>query len=607
MPSAMQKFRTALARVIAPKSRAPRGRSAFAAAQFNRLTGDWIMAASRSADQETRGELKVLRNRARELDRNSPFGARYSQLVAENIIGDTGIRLKAKNKLKDGTSLHRGANAGMEAAWTDWSRAENCDVTTKLTLRECLALAVSEWATDGEILIRLWEGPQFGPYGFKIQVMDPDFLDETWNQERMGDSPLIRQGVEYDSFGAPVAYWMWTRHPNENATDRRRERVPADQIIHAFLPRRAGQSRGIPHATAAMMTLKMLDGYIEAELVAARTASASMGSIEDIPGADAPPVTPNAAGDENGNQNAIPTEAEPGSFMDLRGTGSKLSLWNPEHPTSAFPTFTRMMSQYAAMGFGISYSTLTGDLSQANYGSLRVGMLDERLHWRRLQKFVVDHVLDRVFRRWLKMALLNRRIDGITDFDIARWTTVDWHPRGFDWIDPLKDVQGELIEVAAGVGSLTRMCGARGLDLEEVIAERAEEIRLFDQYGVTSTIATTITDRPTGETNPGDTGADVPGETPATDTTAAAKAAKSWETVPEVIEMRKAIESLYRSIEHQASAIASARKPAPAPQVTIAPGAVQVHVDNNTPAPARPTGAKRQADGSLKLEYEGAV
>jgi lambda family phage portal protein len=158
-----------------------------------------------------------------------------------------------------------------------------------------------------------------------------------------------------------------------------------------------------------------------------------------------------------------------------------------------------MMSHYAAMGYGISYGTLTGDLSEANYGSLRVGMLDERLHWKRLQRFIVVHVLDRVYRRWLKMALLNRMIVGITDFDAKRWTTVQWHPRGFDWIDPLKDVQGELVEVAAGVNTLTRMCGERGLDFEEIVEERAEELKLLEQYGVASTLATPFSDLPIDE------------------------------------------------------------------------------------------------------------
>ena len=523
MASRLSKIRTALARAIAP--RPPQKRNAFAGAGFSRLNSDWVMAASRSADQELRYELRTLRNRARELDRNSPFGSRYSQLVAENVIGPDGIRFKAKNKLKDGTDLHRGANAGLEDAWKDWSRPDYCDVTRRYSLTECLSLAAAEWATDGEVLIRLWEGPSFGPYGFMIEILDPDLLDENWNQEPQGNLPKIRQGVEFDRFGAPAAYWMFTRHPNDASLDRARVRVPADQIIHAFIPRRAGQSRGIPHAAAIMTTIKMLDGYVEAELVAARVASATMGAVIDQQNGDGPAINPNATGDEGGNQNAIPAEAEPGSMLDLRGQGAQLAMWDPQHPTSAFPDFTRMMSHQVAMGFGISYGTLTGDLSQANYGSLRVGMLDERDHWRRFQQFFVVHVLDRIYRRWLKMALLNQRVSGITDFDATRWTRVLWQPKGFDWIDPLKDVQGELIEIQAGMNSITRACASRGVDHEEILQERAEEIRMAQEYGVDIVLATTIADKVADDTS---TDATEQSDATGSPSTAATAASKSW-------------------------------------------------------------------------------
>ena len=45
---------------------------AYAAAQNNRLTSDWISQAT-SADSEIRGGIRVLRNRARQLVRDSDF------------------------------------------------------------------------------------------------------------------------------------------------------------------------------------------------------------------------------------------------------------------------------------------------------------------------------------------------------------------------------------------------------------------------------------------------------------------------------------------------------------------------------------------------------
>jgi lambda family phage portal protein len=462
-------MRATIANAIAPK---PLARS-FDAANYNRLVADWVNAYSRSADAETRYTLRTMRNRAREQVQNSALGIRYWQLLGENVIGADGIGYQAKNVTKEG-KLFVAANKALEAAWEDAGRIEHWDLEQRLTRKEQLSLAASNWGSDGEILIRLFRGPAFGPYGFNAQLLDPDFLDDQLNREAIGGQNAIRQGVEFDAFGRPVAYYLFARHPFDTSGSvsgigQKHVRVDANDIIHAFIPVRPGQTRGIPHSAAIMTTLKMLDGYIEAELVAARVASAKMGAIEDADPKEPMHRNPNAGA------TAVPTEAEPATLMDLRGTaGSSRSGTRSIRPRSSRPSPQRSRA-IAAIGLGLAYSTLTGDHSNDTYSSMKVGLQPEHVHWRRLQGFVIDHVLDRLFGEWLKMALLNSAIPGITDFDASRWRTHVWQPRGFPSPDPLKDTQANLMKVAAGIDTLTRLCAEDGLDFEEVIAERKRE------------------------------------------------------------------------------------------------------------------------------------
>lgn len=483
MPGLLQRARNRLAAAIATKP-APAGkRSAFLGAVFSRLTSDWVMAARRSADDELRADLRILRNRARELVRNSPFGARYHQLIAENVIGPNGIRLQAKNLTKEDGKLHVKANAAIEAAWGDWSCPENCDVTKRLSLTELLALGTSNWGTDGEYLIRILRGPRFGAYGLQLQVLDADFLDDQMYRERQGSLNAIHQGVELDEYGAPIGYHLFTQHPASAGGSQKRIFVPADDIIHFFLPHRPGQSRGIPHAAAIMTIWKMLDGYVEAELVAARTASATMGAIEDIStDGSTPAPNPDAGGGE------LPMEIEPGALMDLRGRAAKLALWDPQHPTQAFPDFVKAMSRFTAVGLGTAYGTLTGDMSDANYSSMKVGRQPEIDHWRRLQNAVITHILHRIYREFLKAALLNEKIAGVTDLDVNRWMRVKWQPRSWPSPDPIKDITADLMKVAAGTKTLTMVAAEDGLDLEEVIEERQRELELLKEAGITSVL-----------------------------------------------------------------------------------------------------------------------
>jgi lambda family phage portal protein len=245
----------------------------------------------------------------------------------------------------------------------------------------------------------------------------------------------------------------------------------------------------VPWAAPVLNTVKMMDGYYEAAVVAARQAAAAPAAIETPLPENGVPVDPNAG------QSDQPLEMEPGMMLRLQ-PGQVLSSVNPNHPTATFEPFTRQLLHAIAAGVGISYGTFTGDLSMANYSSMRVGMLAERDHWRRLQRFLIDHLFARIYREWLGMALLKGMVPGLADTDAGRWGLVEWQPRGFPWIDPLKDFQGDMLEVAAGVSTLTRVAAERGLDLETVLQERKREIEMLDRYGVPSTLATTITDRP---------------------------------------------------------------------------------------------------------------
>lgn len=463
---------------------APRRRNAFDAASVDRRFTDWIFATSRSIDKELKGDIRLMRNRARERVRNSPFGMRYQQLIAENVVGPNGIRYQAKNRGPDGALLVR-QNASIEDAWATWSLPENCDITRKLSFTENLNLATGTWGTDGEILIRLLAGPpgaRFGPFGFKIQLLDPDLLNEKYNQEPMAGLPRISQGVEYDEWGAPTAYHLWSQHPGDGSGGGVCDRIPAEQIIHAFIPIRPGQSRGIPHTAAVLTTMMMIDGFLEAELVAARGGAAKFGSVED-----ADPQNPSVR-DPNAGPASIPVEVSPGSFYDLRGTGAKVVFHNPEHPNGAAPEFVRMCSRYMAIGLGISYSALTGDLSDTNYSSMKVGQQPERDHWRRLSKFVITHVCARIMAQWMKYALLNGQIQGVNEYDASRWLRGTWQPRGFPSPDPLKDASADLMMVAAGGKTITGILAEQGLDIEEVVDERQRELELFEEHGITSVL-----------------------------------------------------------------------------------------------------------------------
>lgn len=472
------------------------GTRVYAGASISRLTGDW-MGARASADQSMRADFRLLKERARELERDNPIVARYRELQADNVIGPDGIRLQCMVRMADGVTFDREANTKIEAAWQEWSMPEYCDVAGLQSLTEIATQLVERWRIEGEALVRMWPGT--GKFGFALQTLDADLLDHEFTRAATEEFGEIRMGVERNSFGRPTYYWLWTAHPNDvtYTGGRQRIRVPASEIIHVYTVRRPGQTRGITDLAPVMLSINMLGQYVETELVAARAGAGNMFFI--VPGDESEGPDPDEAPD-------TPLEMESAPGMGIRlNKGETIQEYKPEHPAGFFAPFILNALRWVSSGLHTAYASLTGDLSNASYSSARIGMLSERDGYKRAQNTVSLRFYRRIYLEWLKYALLTRTVD-LPVSQLERLKAHRWLPRGFPWIDPMKDVQAAVMAIDNRLATRTQTCAEDGLDYEEVIAQLADEEALAAEYGVTlpAPKSSTGTQDPTKDTSDDD-------------------------------------------------------------------------------------------------------
>lgn len=451
-------------------------RSVFKGAEISRLWWDWV-ASPISADQEVYNDFLRLRSRAREMRRNHPLIRKYLKLLGNNVIGPTGFKLRARVRNNDG-KLAEAINKKIQAAWFKWGK--DVSVDGKFTLTGLQQFLIKSVATDGEVCVRKIRNYKGNAFRFALQVIDPDLLDHMFFRSPGKGENEIRLGIEIDLYGRPVAYWFWDRHPTDliNISARHRIRVPADEIYHFFLPERSMQSRGITWLNSVMMPAKMLDGYVEAEVIAARIGASKMGFLQQENAADSePPVA-----DQENPRAKLEMEASPGTFEELP-PGYTFKEWNPEHPAVAFPNFLKAIQRWISAGLGVGYNTLADDLEGVNYSSIRSAMLVERDEWRTLQGLWIDQFLYPLYCEWLEFAELS----GQLVLDARNWDAfleVTMVPRGWQWVDPLKDVNASVAEIDNGLNSRSRVCAEQGDDFEEIAEELAEEQDIIDELGL---------------------------------------------------------------------------------------------------------------------------
>ncbi len=230
---------------------------------------------------------------------------------------------------------------------------------------------ITGMARDGEVFLQVVKG-NYLRHGIAVQIIEPDRVDEEKN-ELAPNGNQIRMGVELDNrTKRPIAYHVLTYHKGDYdymlpQNERKYEVIPADEMMHIYRVERAGQTRGVPWSAAALSSLKMLHGYREAELVAARTAAAKMGFFTS-PAGDG--FTADGFDDED---NTVPIfDAEAGSFHQLPA-GVSFQAFDPTHPTSAFADFEKAILRGIAGGLGVSYTSLANDLEGTSYSSIRQG------------------------------------------------------------------------------------------------------------------------------------------------------------------------------------------------------------------------------------------
>jgi capsid protein len=73
--------------------------------------------------------------------------------------------------------------------------------------------------------------------------------------------------------------------------------------------------------------------------------------------------------------------------------------------------------------------------------------------------------------------------------DPSRFIEGKWQPRGWMWVDPLKDVQAGILGIGAGLASRTGLLSDQGVDPEEVFEELSEEKKLADALKLDLTVA----------------------------------------------------------------------------------------------------------------------
>ena len=408
----------------------------------------------------------ILANIGRDMERNSPYATRIMQVITNAVVGDGIIPKVVCPRKRVREALMTAVKAHFDTTAIDADGRNN--------LYGLQRLAQQTVVRDGEVLIRRRRRDMADGFAvpFQIQVLETDYLASTMDGT-LPSGNLIRDGIEYDQIGRRVAYHVYAEHPGATGQWLRTSklsvrRVPASEMLHIHRVDRPGQSRGVSWLAPIAVSLNDLGDYMDAQIMRQKIA-ALFTAFRTSPDDDS---------DVTAEQKATRFERmSPGRIENLL-PGETISFADPPGVDGLSDT-ARLALRAAAVGVGITYEALTGDLSQVNFTSGRMGRMDMNANVSSWQWLLMMPQMMMPIGNWFLEAF--QLVNG----PLPAGSGLGWVPPRRVMVDPAREVPALVQEIRAGLSSWSGGVRSLGYDPEELIEEIIEDTKKFDDAKLT--------------------------------------------------------------------------------------------------------------------------
>lgn len=406
---------------------------------------------------ETLAAAVPTRARARHAYANNGYIRNAVDAVVAETVG-AGIEANSAYPDKDVAAL-------IDKAFSD----ADLDAEGRTDFRGMTAAAVLAEIVDGEALFVAEHR------GSTVWRQYPaEALDESDTRE-LSDGGYVVAGVEFAANGTRRAYHFRPQRPTDLfPTAQESVRVPAEDVTHIFRQLGPGQVRGISQLAPILLTVNELDQALDAMLVGLKISSMFAGFVTDT-------TNMGGAGEAFPEADGGDISLEPGVVRVLPG-GTDIKFAAPEQAKESI-AFAKLTLGQIAAGLGVPQHLVDGDLSQANYSSLRAGLLPFRA---KVEQYVyhtlVPQFLNPVFRRFVTDEYVAGRLD-VADLTAAQ--KAEWLPPRPMQVDPQKDMEAARAALDMGLTSRRQAVAQLGWNVAELDREIADDRAREAELGLT--------------------------------------------------------------------------------------------------------------------------
>lgn len=467
------------------------------ASTSRRAVKEWSVP-SQDADSDILWDLPTLRDRSRDLIRNAPVANSAINTSLMNVVG-TGLKLQAR---LDTEAL--GLSEDQADAWENhaerlfrfWAESQECDISRTLNFYGLQWLAFRQTIEAGDSFALLPRIRRAGsPFLLKLNLVE---ADRVCNKDNAGDTEELVCGVSKDkATGAPLAYHILDRHPGMTKYVKQGaktwQEVPAfgastglRNVLHLYEVLRPGQTRGVPYLSPIMETLKQLDRYTEAEIMAAVISGLFTVFVKSETGAvDFDSLTGMAA-ETGASASDDDLKMGNGAIIGLK-KGEDITIAAPNRPNAQFDPFFKAIIMQIGAALGIPGEVLLRSFN-ASYSASRAALLEAWRFFRCRRAWLVQAFCQPVYEVWLYEAVAAGMIAApgffADPFIRKAYSGAIWCGDSPGYIDPAKEIGPAKDRLDAMLSTYDEETALLGGDFEKNVRQRAKEKRMLERAGL---------------------------------------------------------------------------------------------------------------------------
>ena len=462
------------------------------AATGRRQTTQWITRGGDPAS-DILYDLPSLRNRSRDLIRNSPLATGAIGTAISNVVG-TGLKLQSRINRSildlDDEQAEEWQDR-TEAEFALWAESKDCDKLRTLNFYEMQALVFRQTLENGDVFTLTPRIPERVPYSLCLQLVEGD---QVCNEKGASDSLTLSGGIEKDDNGAPSIYHIRKVHPGNSLAGNNREWVKISaygqtglkNVIHLFDVKRPGQPRGVPFLAPVIEPLKMLDKYMEAELMA--TVVSAMLTVfikSDSGNTDLAPMGPVA--ETQGKTTDEDYKLGSGAILSL-ATGESIDTVDPKRPNQGFDDFVVAILRQIGSALEIPFEILIKHFT-SSYSASRAALLEAWRFFKQRRAWLARNFCQEVYRIWLYEAVALGRVSapGFFNDPLLRkaYEGAVWIGDAPGQIDPVKETTAAEKRIELGLSTVDEeTVMVTGGDFESNYPRIVKEIKMFKEAGM---------------------------------------------------------------------------------------------------------------------------